>query len=81
MVERFEKLAFKSAKNGFMTKAPLVVFKAANGHIRCIAHSINLLVQDILSSLKSSVEENTSVLYDDTRFTSTTTYSSAIGKA
>jgi hypothetical protein len=43
--------------------------------------SFNLSVQDILSSLKSSAEKNTSVLYDDTRFTSTATYSSAVGKA
>jgi hypothetical protein len=79
MVECFEKLVFKRAENGFITEAPLAVFKVADGHVRCMAHSINLSVQDILPSLKSSAEKNTSVLY--TRFTSTATYSSAVCKA
>jgi hypothetical protein len=79
MVECFEKLAFKRAENDFITEAPLAVFKVADGHIRCMAHSINLSVQDILSSLKISAEKNTSVLYDNTRFTSTATYGSAVG--
>jgi len=80
MVDRFEKHAVKSAKKGYLHKPPPTIFKVDDGHIRCIAHSINLLAQAILASLKSTAKEHTSVLYDDTRFSSRASYASAIGK-
>jgi hypothetical protein len=80
MVERFEKHAIKSAKKGDHYKLPPAIFKVSDSHIRCIAHSINLSAQAILSSLKSTAKKHTSVLYDDTRFTSRASYASAIGK-
>jgi Domain of unknown function (DUF4413) len=81
MCDRFEKHAFKSAEQGFEFEPPPAIFKAEDGHIRCLAHSINLSAQAILSSLKSSAEEHTSVLYDDTKFIGKASYGSAIGKA
>jgi len=42
IVKRFEKHAIKSAEKGYFHKPLLTIFKAADSHIRCIAHLINL---------------------------------------
>jgi hypothetical protein len=76
----FKKHAFKYAKAGFKSKPPLAIFKADKGHIQCLAHSINLLAQVILVSLKSLAKKHTRVLYNDTKFVGKPTYSSAISK-
>ena len=68
MCDRFEKYAFKSAEHGFEFEPPLAIFKAEDGHIRCLAHSINLSAQAILSNLKSTAEKHSRVLYDNTKF-------------
>ena len=81
MYDRFEKYTFKSAEQGFEFKLLLAIFKAENGHIRCLAHSINLSAQAILSTLKSIAEKHVSVLYNNTKFVGKATYASAIGKA
>jgi hypothetical protein len=80
MCNRFEKHAFKSAEEGYELEPPPAIFKAKDGHIRCLAYSINLSAQAVLSNLKSSAEKHTSVLYDDTKFTSKASYTSAMGK-
>jgi hypothetical protein len=80
IVGQFEKHAIKSAEQGYLYNPPLTIFKVDDGHIRCIAHSINLSAQAILTSLKSTAEKHNSVLYDDTRFTRRVSYASAIGK-
>jgi hypothetical protein len=81
MCDRFEKYAFKSAEQGFEFKPPPAIFKAEDGHIRCLAHLINLSAQAILSTLKSIAEKYVSVLYDNTKFVGKATYTSAMGKA
>jgi hypothetical protein len=42
MCDRFEKHAFKCAEAGFESEPPPAIFKADEGHIRCLAHSVNL---------------------------------------
>jgi hypothetical protein len=69
IVDQFEKHAVKSAKQGYLYRPLLTIFKVNDSHICCIAHSINLSAQAILTSLKSIAKKHTSVLYDDTRFT------------
>jgi hypothetical protein len=82
MCTQFEKLALKSADTGFQSpNPPPIVFKAANAHIQCMAHALNLLAQAILAELKSGASKDTSHLYDDTRFTNKATYALAVGKA
>jgi hypothetical protein len=81
MCNKFEKWAFKSAEKGFEFKPPPATFKAEDGHIRCLAHSINLSAQAVLANLKSLAKKHTRGLYDDTKFVGKATYSSAIGKA
>jgi hypothetical protein len=78
MCNWFEKHAFKSAEQGFKFKLLLAIFKAEDGHIRCLAPLINLLAQAILLNLKSLAEKHTSVLYNDTKFTGKALYASAI---
>jgi hypothetical protein len=80
MVEQFEKHAVKSAEKGNHYKLSPAIFKVSDGHIRCITHSINLSVQAILTSLKSTAEKHTGVLHNDTRFTGRASYASAMGK-
>jgi hypothetical protein len=80
MCNHFEKHALKCAKAGFESKSLLAIFKADKGHIRCLAHSINLSAQAILISLKSLAEKHTKVLYNNTKFVGKPTYSSAISK-
>ncbi len=43
MLKRFKKFTFKSAKKGCRFKPPLIIFKAKDLYIRCIAYLINLL--------------------------------------
>jgi len=80
IVDRFEKYVVKSAEKGYLHKPLLTIFKVDDGHIRCIAHSINLSAQAILASLKSTAKEHTSVLYNNTRFSGKASYASAMGK-
>lgn len=80
MVDRFEKHAIKSIEKGYLHEPLLTIFKVNHGHIRCIAHSVNLLAQALLASLKSTAKKNTSILYDNTRFTKRVSYASTIGK-
>jgi len=80
MVDQFKKHAIKSAEKGYQHKAPPTIFKVVNSHIRCIAHLINLSAQAVLASLKSTAKKHTSVLHDNTRFTSRASYASAMGK-
>jgi hypothetical protein len=81
MCDWFKKHAFKSAEQGFESKPPPAIFKAEDGHIRCLAHSINLSAQAVLSNLKSLAEKHTSVLHNDTKFVGKAIYASAMGKA
>jgi hypothetical protein len=80
MCDRFEKYAFKYTKARFKSKPLLAIFKANEGHIWCLAYSINLSAQAVLVSLKSLAEKDTRVLYDNTKFVGKPTYLSTISK-
>jgi hypothetical protein len=67
-------------KKGYLYKPLLTIFKANYSYIRCIVYSINLSAQAIFTCLKSIAKKHTSVLYNNTRFTKQTLYTSAIGK-
>jgi hypothetical protein len=45
-------------------KAKNIAFDAMNCRIRCIAHIMNLVVQQILSSLKADVTQNENEILD-----------------
>jgi hypothetical protein len=79
MCDRFKKHVFKCAKAGFESELLLTIFKADKGHIRYLAHLINL-AQAVLTSLKGTAKKHTKVLYNNTKFLGKLTYSSAIGK-
>jgi hypothetical protein len=68
MCDRFKKYAFKCVEASFKSEPPPAIFKAEDGHIRCLAHSINSSAQAVLSNLKSCAEKHTMALYDDTKF-------------
>jgi hypothetical protein len=80
IVNQFKKHTIKSAKKGYQLKALPTIFKVVDSYICCITHLINLLAQAVLASFKSTAKKHTSVLYNNTRFTSRASYASAIGK-
>ena len=80
IVNCFKKHTLKSAEQGYLYEPPLTIFKVNDGHICCIAHSINLSAQAILTSLKSTAKKNTNILYNNTWFIRRALYTSAISK-
>jgi hypothetical protein len=74
VVDQFEKYAVKSVEKDYNYKVLLTIFKVSDSHICYIAHLINSLAQAILTSFKSTVKKHTTVLYNNTEFTSRASY-------